>query len=292
MRCRLRQNLGGVAYNVTHALHLLKTNSIRLLTVSSASNFLIQNDSIPVHIHEIEGESIASYISLLDSETSELICGFGDMGIYERQITPEFLEKNLSMLINHQWIMFDANLSQLAMKYLIEIGIKYKKYLVFISAGGPMKAQRIKFYIKDLDVIFCNRLEFESITDSSLSLENNLKNLFKKNSNIKLICITMGADGVLIGINEKLIKYKALNIDKNQENIKNVTGAGDSFAAGVMSQLLKSNFNNINRAIACGLLAAKLSLTSANTISEQLETIDDIMIDEICSKQLRYENLF
>jgi len=292
MPCRLRQNLGGVAYNVTHALHLLKTNSIRLLTVSSASNFLIQNDSIPVHIHEIEGESIASYISLLDSETSELICGFGDMGIYERQITPEFLEKNLSMLINYQWIMFDANLSQLAMKYLIDIGIKYKKYLVFISAGGPMKAQRIKSYIKDLNVIFCNRLEFESITDSLLSLENNLKNLFKKNSNIKLICITMGVDGVLIGINGKLIKYKALNIDKNQENIKNVTGAGDSFAAGVMSQLLKSNFNNINRAIACGLLAAKLSLTSANTISEQLETIDDIMIDEICSKQLRYENLF
>jgi len=59
-----------------------------------------------------------------------------------------------------------------------------------------------------------------------------------------------------------------------------------------MSQLLKSNFNNIHRAIACGLLAAKLSLTSANTISEQLETIDDIIIDEICSKQLRYENLF
>jgi len=213
------------------------------------------------------------------------------MGIYERQLTPEFLEKNLSILIHNQWIMFDANLSQLAMKYLIEIGIKYKKYLVFISAGGPIKAQRIKSYLKDLHVIFCNRLEFESITDSSSTLENNLKNLLKRNSNIKLICITMGADGVLIGIDGKLIKYKALTIEENQENIQNVTGAGDSFAAGVMSQLLKSNFYNINRAIACGLLAAKLTLTSVNTISEQLEIIDDIMIDEICSKQLRYENI-
>ncbi len=99
----------------------------------------------------------------------------------------------------------------------------------------------------------------------------------------------MGGEGVMIGFNGKLKKYKALSIDKEQQEIRNVTGAGDSFAAGVMSQLLKSNFNNIDRAIACGLLAAKFTLASANTISEELKTIDDVMIDEICSKQLKYE---
>ncbi len=288
--CRLRQNLGGVAYNVTYALHLLKANSIRLLTVSGSSNSLIQTDSIPVDIHEIEGESTASYISLLDWKTSELICGFGDMEIYERHITPEFFEKNLKVLIDHQWIMFDANLSQLAMKSLIEIGKKYHKNLVFISAGGPTKARRIQLYLKDIHVLFCNRLEFEAITDSSSSsLEMSLKNLLKKHSNIKLLCITMGAEGVLIGINGKLKKYQALTLDKQQQqNIQNVTGAGDSFAAGVMSQLLKANFTNIDRAIACGLLAAKLTLTSANTVSEQLKMIDDHMLDEICT---RYETI-
>ncbi len=187
--------------------------------------------------------------------------------------------------------MFDANLSQSAMKYLIDIGMKYKKYLVFISAGGPIKAQRIKSYLKDIHILFCNRLEFETITESSSSLEFHLKNLFNKNSNLILVCITMGADGVLIGINGKLKKYQALIIDAEQENIENVTGAGDSFAAGVMNQLLKTNFNNIDRAIACGLLAAKLTLTSANTISEQLNIIDERMIDEICLKQLKHKNL-
>jgi sugar/nucleoside kinase (ribokinase family) len=251
---------------------------------------LTKNDLTPTLIHEIEGESTASYISLLDSKTSELICAFGDMGIYERQITPSFLDKYLSTLLNHQWIMFDANLSQLAMKYLIEIGNKYKKYLVFISAGGPTKARRIASCLKDIHVMFCNRLEFEAITESSSSspLELSLKNLLEKNCQIKLICITMGADGVLVGINGKLKKYKALIIDKN---IENVTGAGDSFAAGVMSQLLKLNFKNIDRAIACGLLAAKLTLTSANTVSEQLKTIDDIMIDEICLTQLKSKDI-
>ncbi len=83
----------------------------------------------------------------------------------------------------------------------------------------------------------------------------------------------------------KIKKYQAFITDAEQENIKNVTGAGDSFAAGVMNQLLKTNFNDIDRAIACGLLAAKLTLTSANTISEQLKTIDDEMIDETCLKQ-------
>jgi sugar/nucleoside kinase (ribokinase family) len=248
----------------------------------------IQPDTTPTIIHKIKDESTASYISVLDSKTSELICGFGDMGIYERQITPSFLDKNLSILIENQWIMFDANLSQLTIKHLIEIGIEYKKYLVFISAGGPTKARRITSYLKDIHVLFCNRLEFEAITESS-SLEFSLKNLLRTNSNIKLICITMGGEGVMIGFNGKLKKYKALSIDKEQQEIRNVTGAGDSFAAGVMSQLLKSNFNNIDRAIACGLLAAKFTLASANTISEELKTIDDVMIDEICSKQLKYE---
>jgi pseudouridine kinase len=289
--CRLRQNLGGVAYNVTHALHLLKNHSVRLLTVSGSLTSLIKNDSTPALIHEIEGESTASYISLLDSKTNELICGFGDMGIYERQITPSFLDKNLSTLIHNQWIMFDANLSPLTMKHLIEIGNKYNKYLVFISAGGPNKARRITSYLHNIHVLFCNRLEFEAITQSSSSIESTLANLLKKYSNIKLICITMGADGVLIGINGKIQKYNALTIDKNQQEIQNVTGAGDSFAAGVMSQLLRSKFDHIDRAIACGLLAAKLTLTSANTISEELKIIDEIMIDEICLKQLKCEYL-
>jgi sugar/nucleoside kinase (ribokinase family) len=203
-------------------------------------------------------------------------------------MTPSFFDKYLSILINHQWIMFDANLSQLAMKYLVDIGNKYQKYLVFISSGGPTKARRIAPYVKDIHVMFCNRLEFEAIIDSSSSIELNLKNFLQKNSNIKLICITMGSDGVLVGINGQLKKYNALFIDKD---IKNVTGAGDSFAAGVMSQLLKSNFKNIDRTIASGLIAARLTLASANTISEKLETIDDRMIDEICLKELKYKDI-
>lgn len=290
--CRLRQNLGGVAYNVTHALHLLKAKSIRLLTVSGSANPTFQTDSTPVEIHEVEGESTASYISLLDSKSSELICGFGDMNIYERNITSEFLEKNRSTLLNHQWIMFDANINPLAMQYLTELTRQYEKNLVFISAGGPTKARRIRPFLKDIHVLFCNLLEFEAIIDSTLPLESKLKNLFHQNSSIRLVCITMGADGVLIGFNGKLIKYRVLSLDQQQQQtIQNVTGAGDSFAAGVMSQLLKRNFTDIHRTIACGLLAAKLTLTSPNTISEQLKSIDEERLDQICSNELRFENL-
>lgn len=282
--CRLRQNLGGVAYNVTHALHLLHNKSIRLLTVAGKLNSLQQTDSTPVHIHEFENESTASYISLLDSRTSELISGFGDMGIYDRQLTPKFLEKYLSILIENQWIMFDANLSLNTIEYLVQIGNKYKKNIVFISAGGPTKAQKIRNYLNDIHVIFCNRLEFQMITNSSASIEQNLKDLLTKYPNLKFVSITLGCDGVLVGHLGQIKHYQALKIN---EHILNVTGAGDSFAAGVINQLLKSNLTNIDRAIACGLLAAKLTLTSANTISEKLQTIDENQLDEICSNELR-----
>lgn len=249
------------------------------------------NDALPSLIEEIPGESTASYVSVLDWKTNELICGFGDMGIYERQMTPAFLEKYLDLFMRNQWIMFDANLSPIAMQYLIEIGRKHRKQLVFISAGGPTKARRIQPYLNEINVLFCNRLEFEAITESS-SIVSTANNWMKSKSNLKLICITMGAEGVLIGAKGSLKKYKALTMnDQEQQEIRNVTGAGDSFAAGVVSQLLTSHFENIDRAVACGLLAAKLTLTSANTISEQLKTIDERMIDEICSSQLRSESL-
>ena len=284
----MRQNLGGVAYNVTRALHLLNNKSIRLLTVAGKLNSLAQNDSTPVHIHEFENESTASYISLLDSKTSELISGFGDMGIYERQLTPKFLDQNRSILIETQWIMFDANLSSNTIEHLVHIGKINQKKLVFISAGGPTKAQKIRNHLSGVHVIFCNRLEFQMITNSSSSIEQNLKDLLIKYPNLKLICITLGSQGVLVGHQGQLKHYQALKLN---EDIRNVTGAGDSFAAGVMSQLLKSNFDMIDRAIACGLLAARLTLASANTISEKLQTIDEKQLDRICSNELQFKQI-
>ena len=207
----MRQNLGGVAYNVTHALHLLKQASVRLLTVSGSSMSFSGNDALPSLIEEIPGESTASYVSVLDWKTNELICGFGDMGIYERQITPAFLEKYLDLFIRNQWIMFDANLSPSAMKYLVEIGRKYRKLLVFISAGGPTKARRIQPHLDQIDVLFCNRLEFEAIAESS-SVVSTVKDWRRSKPNLRLICVTMGADGVLVSANGTLKNYKALTI--------------------------------------------------------------------------------
>ena len=286
----MRQNFGGVAYNVSSALRLLNNQSVRLLTVAGCSTPWMRTDSTGDVIDEIDGESTASYVSLLDSKTNELICGFGDMEIYERQMTPAFLDRHLPTFRNNAWIMFDTNLSSAAMAHLVDIGTTYQKHLAVISAGGPTKARRIQSVLRHVHVVFCNRLEFEAITDST-SVESSLDRLLKTNTNLKLVCITLGADGVLIGIDGRLKRYPALSMEGEQHGIQNVTGAGDSFAAGVMNQLLKWNFDRIDRAIACGLLAAKFTLTSANTISEQLQTINERMIDDACSKQLRYESI-
>ena len=286
---RIRHNFGGVAYNITHALHLLGNSSVRLLTVSGRTTTFQNDESNLSVIEEIPNENTASYVSILDAKTNELICGLGDMGIYERQINREFFEKYRSFLTKSQWIMFDANLSCSAMKDLTMMGNELNKYLVFISAGGPEKARRIRPYLSSIDVLLCNRLEFQSISDSS-SIETALDRMMKSNPRLKLISITMGADGVLIGNDRTIKHYRALKINENEKNqIENVTGAGDSFAAGLMNYLLKFDWQNLDRAVTCGLLAAKFTLTSPNTISDRLKTIDKKLIDEICSKELRYE---
>lgn len=288
MPCRIRQSLGGVAFNVTHALELLKTPSVRFLTVGGEATPLETSNSGSTSIERIPGENTASYISILDSKSNELICGLGDMQIYDRRFNDEFFEKNRLSLLESPWILFDANLTEKAMRKLIETVENRGKTLVFISAGGPQKAARIRPFLDSISIVFCNKLEFQSIVDGGSPIEKNLLDLMEKNRNLKLISVTMGADGVLIGFDGKIKHYRALKLNENCSDRKeNVTGAGDSFAAGFLNHLLTFGWEKLDRAAARALLSAKLTLTSSETISEKLKTIDEKMIDQICSNELQ-----
>ncbi|CAF0883433.1 unnamed protein product [Didymodactylos carnosus] len=302
LKSQINYDIGGVAYNITNALGLFNV-PVQFLSVSGTDNLLsstLLTSRQQLIIKAIENQLTATYVSLLDEKSNELLCGFGSMDIYEHSLTPQFIEENIDYIRNNNSIMFDANLSEATMDCIVRKAIEYQKSLVFISAGGPKKAMKIRNFIQHLNMLFCNRLELEAIINNddnckdNISLALHMRTLMKSNKNMKFICVTLGADGVMISVrndnddsNENFwIKRYQLKSNLNNK-IVNVTGAGDSLCAGILSQILTNKKNE--SAIICGLLAAKATIQDKKTISNKLSLITDQMINDTYKNDVSIE---
>jgi fructokinase len=88
------------------------------------------------------------------------------------------------------------------------------------------KNQFLELVKNKLDIIFANEQEFLSLIDSK-AFEDVIS--FSKQLN-KNVIITRGEKGAVAIKNNKIIEYKA----KEELKIKDLTGAGDLFAAGYL----------------------------------------------------------
>lgn len=94
----------------------------------------------------------------------------------------------------------------------------------------------------------------------------------------------MGANGVIVGADGKILHYPAIALT---QPLVSVSGAGDSLAAGTIWALLAHRTTDqqpsLHDVVKFGLAAAKLSLESAATVSPLLHstTLHQIVFDSI-----------
>lgn len=141
---------------------------------------------------------------------------------------------------------------------LLEI-INYAKYAVFdVNLRAP-------FYAKELLLNLMMQSDFIKFNDDELyeisasmnspyhSLEQNIL-FIAEQTNTKHICVTKGSHGAVLYYNEKMYYNSGYKID-----VVDTVGSGDSFLAGLLSELLiNSNPQEaINFACALGAIVAK-----------------------------------
>lgn len=260
----VRLSHGGVGRNIAHNLALLGVD-VRLMTVFGED---AQADSLVegcrevgidlTHSFAVPGASTSTYLYITD-EQGEMEVAINDMAILD-ELTPERVERNLTLLQGAAVVVADANLPQ---KTLAWMGAHVMAPL-FCDPISTAKAARVAPMLGRLHTLKPNLLEACALAgrpEGSCSPAEAADALLQ--TGLQRAFVSLGADGVLCATHEQQIHLPLLPC-----NVVNTTGGGDALMAGVVwAHLHGLDLLESGRA---GLAASALAVESAQTVSPQM----------------------
>lgn len=173
----------------------------------------------------LSGMSTPTYLAILD-ENGEMVSAVVDVKSIDR-MSPEFIESKRDIIENAQYVVLDSD-NPVIMEYLLtNFNDKTRFILDPVSAE---KAQKVKHLIKYFHTIKPNRHEAEILAGFPIIDDEDLiraSNHFLE-LGIKKVFISLDADGIFYNDGENCGKISSGKVD-----VVNVTGAGDSFVAGM-----------------------------------------------------------
>src|SRR5690606_8912355 len=141
-----------------------------------------------------------------------------------------------------------------------EAGVK-----VIVDAVTVEKSLKLSGNLAGIYLLKLNRPEAEKLVGSvgNDDFAEEAKKLHQ--AGIENVLITLGPKGVYFSSEKEQGRIKAI-----KTNVVDVTGAGDAFNAGVIYGLLKGN--TLKNAVSYGIKAASITVNSAFSVSEELNT--------------------
>lgn len=268
-------SLGGVGRNIAENLSKLfiRTKLITVLGEDAYGKKIIeesQNSGIDISESLIlKDETTSNYISLLD-ENGDMKLAISSMDIYEK-LTPKFISFKKNIMENAKLIVLDTNIEEDTIKYIVD---NFSND-IFIDTVSTSKAIKIKDIIGKFHTIKPNKFEAEVLWGKPIETQSDLKMAgeYFLNKGVKNLFITLGAEGVYYnnGIEEGIIK-------KEIKEIKNATGAGDAFVAGLVYSYI--NKYNIIKTTKLSMASAILAMDSFSTINRDFSISKIFKIQE------------
>jgi len=233
----IKLKAGGVARNIAAMLALRKVD-VDLITAVGNDPFgnLLRESCAGIGINtdawiEKSNASTGVYLAALDN-SGELYAGFNATTAPETIRTAE-LTKHRNRIKEADLLILDLNLSEKILTLAIELR---NERPVMVDAVSVAKAPRIKSLLDKIDILKLNRLEAEALTGISLDTKQRVKQAAYTlvSSGVKRVFITMGMAGVCAVDDNNAIFVPAIPIV-----VKDVTGAGDAFSAGIAMKFPK-----------------------------------------------------
>ncbi|KAM5173029.1 uncharacterized protein ACMZJ9_005712 [Mantella aurantiaca] len=294
---QVHQSFGGVGRNLADCLSRL---GVRPLFISTLGQDDLSQSVLQYCSHmdmcgvtQLKGHSTATYCAVITG-SGELSLGVGDMEIHQ-QITEKHVSQFADNLRQSRLVCLDGNVPVSTIQYVCEIARQNRVPVCYEptdidKASKPFKSDSwtaLTYISPNLkELISINRTlgysvdfdvphELDDIIDMATTLSLPLL------ENLHCVIITLGAHGVLLcghsfnGIlslhpkdkisraHQCAVHYPAAPI--STEKIVNVSGAGDSLMAGLLSGMLAKL--DTDTCVRMGLLAARLSLCSRGPIS-------------------------
>lgn len=258
----MHRSIGGVACNVACALarfgrdvHLVSAvgqDEDGDLVLETANEMGVNVDAVL----RVPDGITASYTALLDSD-GELFVGMADMELYDVLGQRHLASVMRSMAPCAGWFI-DTNLSPAALAFLTEWAGGTR---IFACGVSPAKVTRLAPHLKALDCLFINRSEAEALAGRRLkSAACTLSAAAEfRSRGVNNVLITMGSEGVAISA-----EGVSMHVPAPVAATTDVTGAGDSFAAGLVDGLLDDMA--LPEAVRRGLDTAKLVVETAGAV--------------------------
>ncbi|XP_018426000.1 PREDICTED: pseudouridine-metabolizing bifunctional protein C1861.05-like [Nanorana parkeri] len=295
---QVHQSFGGVGRNLADCLSRL---GVRPLFISAMGQDDLSRSVLQYCSHmdmrgvaQLKGHSTATYCAVITG-SGDLSLGVGDMEIHQ-QITEKHISQFADSLRQSRLVCIDGNVPVSTIQYVCEITRENRvpvcyeptdidkaskpftsdswTALTYISPNVKelISINRTLGYSVDFDV----PRELDDVIDMAITLSLPLL------ENLYCVIVTLGAHGVLLcghschgllSLHPKdktsrgdlcAVHYPAAPI--SNEEIVNVSGAGDSLMSGLLSGVLEKL--DTDTCVRMGLLAARLSLRSRGPISQ------------------------
>ena len=237
---KVRTSFGGVCRNIAECMARVDVNTkfisvlgddeagLRMMDHSKVMNYDMSESLI------VKGGSTPTYMAILD-EQGEMESAVVDMKIIDA-FTTDFIDSKADIIKNSEYMILDSDRPDIV-EYIIKTFSGDTKFI--LDPVSAAKAELVKHLIKYFHTIKPNRYEAEIMCGFKIHNDEDLRKAGKyfKELGIENVFITLDEDGIYYNNGEREGKLKA-----NDAKVVNVTGAGDSFVAGIASGYM----NNID----------------------------------------------
>lgn len=263
----IKISLGGVCRNIAENLARVGVNTEFISIVgddTNGENILEHSKRVGYRMSNsliLEDGCTPTYMAILN-ENGEMESAIVDMESLNKMNT-KFIDEKAHIFENAEYTIVDSDNPELLEYILKKFQGKTKFILDPVSAN---KAKKINHLIKYFHTIKPNRLETEALCGFPINDENDMREAarFFLNQGVENIFISLDADGIYYLTKEEEGKLKC----GEEVKVKNVTGAGDSFVAGVGYGYM--NKLSITETLKYAIAMSIITITHEETINPRM----------------------
>ncbi|HBH11582.1 MAG: Pseudouridine kinase [Clostridiales bacterium 38_11] len=234
---RVHFSMGGVGRNIAENLSLLGMDVAFFGVVGEDSNgsyILSESTKIGIDMTGVmiaEGEQTSAYLCILDHKM-DMDVAVCQMGITDL-IDKNYIDMHFNKISMADLIIVDGNLKTEQLQYIIK---RFNDKKILYDPVSTTKAMNSSTLLGNFYCIKPNGLEAEVLSGMRIRTMDDLKNACDcfHQKGVKLVFITLGDKGTYYSDGERFGL-----IDPKSIEMKNATGAGDAFAAGIAYGIIK-----------------------------------------------------
>ena len=263
---KVKTSFGGVCRNIAECMARVGVNTkfISILGDDEAGTRMLEHSKVMNYDMSdsliIEGGHTPTYMAILD-EQGEMVSAVVDMKIID-MFTTDFIDSKSEIIKNSEYMILDADRPDIVEYIVTKFSGDTKFILDPVSAA---KAKHVKHLIKYFHTIKPNRYEAEIMCGFKIKNEEDLRAAGKYfiDLGIKNVFITLDEDGIYYNNGEIEGKLKA-----NDVKVVNVTGAGDSFVAGIAYGYMSNT--NIVDTVKFAISMSTITISTEDTIHSDM----------------------